>query len=159
MIPFLLVYFLKRKQKFLDISLPYPYFHGSLVFNLFQRVVVVEDIERLNAILGNEDDYDAILKALNDLKFLKPSKEILLKTKIGHRISKLRRSQNPIIRRLACEIFADWKKFYKTQRQRETIEVRCDSKTELSRMKARKLLADTLHLKVWVFGIVLPSTC
>lgn len=82
------------------------------------------------------------------MKRIKPSKEILLKTKIGHRINKLRTSQNTNVRKLASEVFKDWRQFYKGQRQRETIEVRCDAKTELLRMKARKLLADSLHLKV-----------
>jgi len=82
------------------------------------------------------------------LKQIKPSKEILLKTKIGHKINKLRRSPNVAIRKLASDVFTDWRTFYKSKRQRESIEVRCDAKTELLRMRARRLLADTLQLKV-----------
>ena len=108
----------------------------------------MEDIERITAILENKTDPDSVVKALEEMKHIKPSKEILLRTKIGHRINKLRRNENIMVRRLASEIFKDWRKFYKDQRERPTIEVRCDAKTELLRMKARKLLADTLQLEV-----------
>lgn len=112
------------------------------------RVVVVEDIERVAAILENENDAVIIKKALEELKDIKPSKEILLRTKIGHRVNKLRANENAAVRKVASEVFKDWRKFYKDMRYRPSIEVRCDAKTELLRMKARKLLADGLRLKV-----------
>lgn len=111
-------------------------------------MVVVEDIERVAAILENENDAVIIKKALEELKDIKPSKEILLRTKIGHRVNKLRANENAAVRKVASEVFKDWRKFYKDMRYRPSIEVRCDAKTELLRMKARKLLADGLRLKV-----------
>lgn len=108
----------------------------------------------MNDVLENIADTDAIQNALKKLKHVKPSKEILLKTKIGHKINRLRTHHDAEIRKLATEVFKEWRKFYKDQKFRPTIEVRCDAKTELLRMKARKLIANSLKLEVFNFLII-----
>eukprot|EP00794_Sanderia_malayensis_P007840 gene7840-8689_t len=113
------------------------------------RVVVVEDIQRLTVTLNEEhDNVNSMLSALRELKAMKPSREILLSTKIGHRINFLRQHENEAVKSLAREVLKDWKRFYREQRKRETLEVRSDAKSELLRMKARKLLADSLNKQV-----------
>ncbi|XP_065069800.1 transcription elongation factor A N-terminal and central domain-containing protein 2-like [Rhopilema esculentum] len=112
------------------------------------RVVVVEDIERLSLILQNSNDAAALHNALEELSKVKPSKEILLKTKIGHIVNKLRKHEDSSVQKVSRQLFHDWKKFYKEQRCRPVIEVRSDAKSELTRMKARKLIAGAVGMEV-----------
>ena len=112
---------------------------------------MVEEIKRISAILEECKDTKTILSALNELKNVKPSKEILIETKIGHKINHLRKHDDAAIKNLARLIFKEWKCFYKQRRGREIIEVRSDAKSELTRMKARKLLADSLDKEVVYF--------
>ena len=115
---------------------------------MFQRVVVLEDIERLSLILQNSNNATALQNALEELSKVKPSKEILLKTKIGHIVNKLRKHEDSSVQKISRQLFHDWKKFYKEQRCRPVIEVRSDAKSELTRMKARKLIADAVGMEV-----------
>ncbi len=109
----------------------------------------MEEIERLSTTLSEENqNIKSIISALQELKSIKPSKEILISTKIGHRINALRRHENESVKSLARDVFKDWKRFYREQRQRPVLEVRSDAKSELIRMKARKLLADSLEKEV-----------
>ena len=117
----------------------------------------MEEIKRISAILEESKDTKTILSALNELKNVKPSKEILIETKIGHKINYLRKHDDAAIKNLARLIFKEWKSFYKQRRGREIIEVRSDAKSELTRMKARKLLADSLDKEVVYFAYLLKN--
>ena len=111
--------------------------------------MVVEDVERIKNILEVENQRpNKLVRALRELKNVKPSKEVLLSTKIGHKVNALRKHEDETVNGLAKQILKDWKRFYRERKQRPIIEVRSDAKTELSRMKARKLLADSLGLEV-----------
>eukprot|EP00794_Sanderia_malayensis_P009452 gene9452-10441_t len=123
--------------------------YKQVTIKALPRVVVVEDIQRLAVTLNEEhDNVNSMLSALRELKAMKPSREIILSTKIGHRINFLQQHENEAVKSLAREVLRDWNRFYKEQRKRETLEVRSDAKSELLRMKARKLLADSLNKQV-----------
>ena len=93
----------------------------------------------------------SIKNALQELKNVTPSKEILLATKIGHKVNALRQHEDETVKKLARQILKDWKKFYRDQRQRPVIEVRSDARSEMLRMKARKLIADSMEKNVSEF--------
>ena len=104
------------------------------------------------AVLSVENQrLDQIIKYLEKLEKCTPSKEVLLETKIGHVLNKLRKHDEVAVRELATKIFKNWKQFYRERKQRQSIEVRSDAKTELLRMKARRMIADSLKLNVSVF--------
>lgn len=124
----------------------------------FQRVVVVERIYQAKAILSVENQrIDEMVSALKELDNCTPSKEVLLETKIGHTVNKLRKHADKNIKELATNVLSRWKLFYRELKQRQPIEVRCDLKTEQFRKKARKLLSTALMLDVSMRMSMQPS--
>jgi len=111
------------------------------------RVVVVEEIKQAKSILSIPNQRtDQIITCLRNLSKRTPSKEVLLETKIGHVINKLRRHENEEVKSLARNILKSWKQFYRDIKQRQPIEVRCDKQTETFRKKAKTLIAQALGL-------------
>lgn len=114
-------------------------------------VVVVEEIQHLKCEL--ESDYsspEAIYSSLKLLGSKNLSKDVLLSTKIGHTVNRLRRQgSNEAIREQAKLVFRRWRGFIRdTETKKPTIEVHCDKKTEVIRGKARQFLADALQVKL-----------
>ena len=113
------------------------------------RVVVVEDIKQAASLLSVENQkIETLIKTLSELKKCTPSKEVLLETKIGHRVNKLRRHSDENVSKLAITLLGKWKKFYRQQNERKPIEVRCNAKTELFRKKAKQLIASSLSVAI-----------
>ena len=112
-------------------------------------MVVVEEIKQAKAVLSVENQRtDEIVRVLKSLQKCTPSKKILLDTKIGHVINSLRKHECDEVKALSREILKKWKQFYREQKVRQPIEVQCDAKAEVLRMKARKLLGEALVLEV-----------
>ena len=83
---------------------------------------------------------------MNKLRKKIPSREVLQKTKLGITLNNLRKHEEPEVAKLAKEIRAEWKLYFKEKLARPKIEVKCDEKTEKMRRNARQMLAQGLKL-------------
>ena len=114
-------------------------------------MVVVEEIQRLKLELENEvSTPDTILSALKVLGKKNLSKEVLMSTKVGHTVNRLRRQgSTEEIRQQAKVVFRRWRQFVTDlEKEKPLIEVRCDEKTEALRGKGRQLISDALQMTV-----------
>ncbi|CAH3129895.1 unnamed protein product [Pocillopora meandrina] len=112
-------------------------------------VVVVEEIQRLKLELENEvSTPETILSALKVLGKKNLSKEVLMSTKVGHTVNRLRRQgSTEEIRQQAKVVFRRWRQFVTDlEKEKPLIEVHCDKKTEALRGKGRQLIADALQM-------------
>ncbi|XP_048760558.1 transcription elongation factor A N-terminal and central domain-containing protein 2-like [Ostrea edulis] len=108
-------------------------------------VVVVEEIRRAKAILKQSTTtVDQMLECLSDLEKKIPPRKILLETKIGNVINKLRKHDNEEVRQHARRVYVKWKTHFVEHRDRPQIEVQCDLKTEKTRKAGRKFISEAL---------------
>ena len=112
------------------------------------NVVVLENIYYLKTQLESPQSTDTeILTALKELKTKNLSKEILLDTKIGRVVNRLRKHAQEEIKELAKAVFRKWKRHLEMEEtDRQVIDVQCDKKSEAMRKKARSFLANSLLL-------------
>ena len=111
----------------------------------------MEEIHRLKLELESEISLsETILSALKVLGTKNLSKDVLLSTKIGHTVNRLRRQgSTDEIRQQAKLVFRRWRQFVRDlEKEKPLIEVHCDKKTEVLRGKGRQLLADALQMTV-----------
>ena len=123
-------------------------------------MVVVEEIQRLKCELENDHSPpETIVSSLKLLGAKNLSKDVLLTTKIGHTVNRLRRhGSNEMIKEQAKLVFRRWRGFIRDSgKEKPLIEVHCDKKTEVLRGKARQFLADALQ--VTVSALPLFPTC
>ena len=95
-----------------------------------------------------EQTIDQLISCLTKLETRIPSKDVLLETKLGHVVNKLRKHESNEVQKLARNVFKKWKHFYMEKDARQPIEVRSDKKTLLFRTKARQLIAAGLRTEV-----------
>ena len=109
----------------------------------------MEQVHRQKETLKNSETNPQILiSTLKDLHKSIPSKSVLLETKIGHVVNKLRHHSDAEVSEQARILLKKWKKFYREINARQPLDVRSDLKTEQFRMKARQLLAKAIGLNV-----------
>ena len=120
----------------------------------------MEEIQRLKCELESDiSTPETILSALKVLGSKNLSKEVLLSTKIGHTVNRLRRQgSSEEIKEQAKVVFKRWRGFItELEREKPIIEVHCDKKTEIMRGKARQFLADALQVTVSFFLMLQPA--
>lgn len=109
-------------------------------------MVVIEDILHLKSSLEahkNDTDENNLLEILEKLKTMKPSTKVLKDTQIGRTVNKFRKSEHPSVSQLSRLIVKNWKELVIDENTpKESIDVRCDAKTEMLRCKAKKLICD-----------------
>nr|XP_022317065.1 transcription elongation factor A N-terminal and central domain-containing protein 2-like [Crassostrea virginica] len=111
-------------------------------------VVVVEEIRRAKAILKQSSTTtNQMIECLSELEKKIPSRKVLLETKIGNVINKLRKHENEEIRKHARQVYVKWKSHFVEHRDRPQIEVQCDLKTEKTRKAGRKFISEALELQ------------
>uniref|UniRef100_K1QGN9 Uncharacterized protein C1orf83 n=1 Tax=Magallana gigas TaxID=29159 RepID=K1QGN9_MAGGI len=111
-------------------------------------VVVVEDIKRAKAILKEPNTtVEQMIECLSGLEKKIPSRKVLLETKIGNVINKLRKHENDEIRKHARQVYVKWKTHFVEHRDRPQIEVQFDLKTEKTRKAGRKFISEALELQ------------
>ncbi|RMX48505.1 hypothetical protein pdam_00008468 [Pocillopora damicornis] len=109
----------------------------------------IESLARLKLELENEvSTPETILSALKVLGKKNLSKEVLMSTKVGHTVNRLRRQgSTEEIRQQAKVVFRRWRQFVTDlEKEKPLIEVRCDKKTEALRGKGRQLISDALQM-------------
>ncbi|KAG8132439.1 hypothetical protein E2320_010279 [Naja naja] len=88
------------------------------------------------------------METLMELRKKMPSKEILLSTKIGHTVKKMRKHPDQDVATLAKEVYTEWRSFIKNHSSRPLLEIRSNPRTESLRQNSRKLLAKALEVEV-----------
>jgi hypothetical protein len=109
-----------------------------------KRVVNVETISKYAMQLRNEENMDEeqIENILNELEKKTPSREILMKTRLGFILKDLaeRESLSKDVRDKARALRLKWKEFHKRLLLAPKYDVKCDKPTTEGRERARKAL-------------------
>ena len=115
-------------------------------------MVVVEEIKHAKTVLSVPGQrVEVILESLRKLQKRIPSREILLETKIGHVVNKLRKHNHGDVKKIARSILKSWKQYYREVKQRQPMEVRCDTNVENFRDKARTMISEAIGCDVSLF--------
>ncbi|GFN95046.1 transcription elongation factor a n-terminal and central domain-containing protein 2 [Plakobranchus ocellatus] len=108
-------------------------------------VVVVEEIEYLKCKLQLPgQSVDILLTSLKELSKKVPPRHILLSTKIGHTVNKLRKHPDQAVSSEAKRVYVKWMSYFKEKREKPQIEVKYDKKTEDVRLTAKRLFSEVL---------------
>ena len=114
-----------------------------------KRVVIVEKVQKQKDILkSTASPPPLICSTLKELHQSIPPRAVLLQTKIGHVVNKLRYHNDTSVKEQARLVLKKWKGFYRELNNRQELDVRSDLTTERFRSKAKQLIGKALGLKV-----------
>ncbi|KAL5016795.1 hypothetical protein ScPMuIL_006384 [Solemya velum] len=112
-------------------------------------VVVVEEILRLKSKLQLESSTtEELVSSLRELGKKVPPSNVLIETKIGKVVNKLRKHEVKQVAKAAETVYRMWRDHIEDFHNRPLIEVRCDDKTEKMRSSGKSFLAAALELEV-----------
>ena len=112
-------------------------------------MVIIERVVKLKEILAiKTSSPKEIIDALKELEKRTPSKDVLMETKIGHAVNKLRKHENIDVSRLASVVVKKWKGFYREINIRQPLEVKTDLRTRKFREKSKSFFAEALNIEV-----------
>jgi len=120
----------------------------QLKINELKRVVNVDTFSKHAHILNDckNANIDQIEYILNDLSCKTPSKDILMKTRLGFILKKLASNESlpKHLRQMARNLRQTWKEFHKRLLLAPKCDVKCDKPTNENRMKAREFVKKSL---------------
>lgn len=120
----------------------------QLKINELKRVVNVDKFSKYANILKdtNYNDERKIESILNELALKTPSKEILMKTRLGFILKEIskRETLSKRIRDKALDLRSNWKEFHKRLLLAPKYDVKCDKPTTENRQKARATITNAL---------------
>ena len=120
----------------------------QLKISELKRVVNVDEISKYATILSDKNNQDEkqIEKILKELNTKTPSKEILMKTRLGFILKDLihRETLSKRLRDMARDLRNKWKEFHKKLLLATKFDVKCDKPTTENRQRARQTLSNTL---------------
>jgi len=112
------------------------------------NVVVIEDIERLKVKLKHPNQNKTILiRSLKELGKKIPPKHVLLSTKIGRVVNKLKKHDDEEVSKEAKHVYIRWRTHFEQFAEKPKIEVKCDKKSEDMRMRGKTFLSDSLGIE------------
>jgi hypothetical protein len=116
----------------------------QLKISELKRVVNVDLLSKYANILSDENNKDEkqIESILSELFTKTPSRDVLIKTRLGFILKDLsnRRNLSPTLRQKAVDLRAKWKDFHKRLLLAPKFDVKCDKPTTERRQKARNSL-------------------
>ena len=116
----------------------------QLKISELKRVVNVDLLSKYANILSDEKNKDEkqIESILNELFSKTPSRDVLIKTRLGFILKDLsnRRHLSPTLRQKATDLRSKWKDFHKRLLLAPKFDVKCDKPTTERRQKARNSL-------------------
>ena len=119
----------------------------QLKISELKRVVNVDKFQKYALILQDENlkDEKQIKKILDELDLKTPSRDVLLKTKLGFVLKDLanRTDLSIACREKAANLRSKWKEFHKRLLLAPKYDVKCDKPTTENRENARKTLKNT----------------
>ncbi len=120
----------------------------QLKLNELRRVVNIDTFIK-HALILNDDkivNIDQIENILMDLSCKTPSKEILMKTRLGFILKKLACNESlpKHLRKTARDLRQRWKEFHKRLLLAPKCDVKCDKPTNENRMKNREFIKKSL---------------
>ncbi|XP_005099241.1 transcription elongation factor A N-terminal and central domain-containing protein 2 [Aplysia californica] len=111
-------------------------------------VVVIEEIKRMKAKLKLPNQSKPVmLECLKELGKKIPPRHVLVDTKIGHIVNKLKKHPDEDISRQAKRVYIKWRAFFEEHVDKPQIEVKCDKKAENMRLRGKTYLSEALGLE------------
>jgi hypothetical protein len=113
-----------------------------------KRVVNIDEITKLASILKDEKSSEnKILNAIERLNLKTPSREVLMKTKLGFILKDLGKNEklNKEIRDKALAVRRKWKEFHKNLLLAQKLDVKCDKPTSEKRQNAKIQLLKSVY--------------
>ncbi|GAB1598302.1 transcription elongation factor A N-terminal and central domain-containing protein 2-like [Argonauta hians] len=114
----------------------------------FQRVVSTGEIASIKERLCvKQQNATVILECLQILSEKIPSRKILIDSKIGHIVKRLRSHDDTNVRKMSQKVCKQWNDFFKIQDSLVPVEVKYDLSTTKKRETARKFYAECLGVE------------
>ncbi|XP_029639141.1 transcription elongation factor A N-terminal and central domain-containing protein 2 [Octopus sinensis] len=113
-----------------------------------KRVVTTDEIASIKEKLCVKDQNETVLlECLEILSKKIPSRKIIIESKIGRIVKRLRCHKDTKVRQLAQRVCKEWNNFFKTQNNLVPVEVKYDLVTTKKRETVKKFIAQSFELE------------